>query len=86
MRRGHIHTPLLPGIKELARASTLDSHGNLSKPLQASTLQFPHVENEDANKEYLCYWFPKGFLRARWDDTREVLKYYPNVILSLAGI
>ena len=55
MRRGHIHTPLLPGIKELARASTLDSHGNLSKPLQASTLQFPHVENEDANKEYLCY-------------------------------
>lgn len=80
----HIHTPLQDLVSQslLAMASTLVSHVNLSKSLNYSTLQFPYLENEDANEYDLYYWFPKSFLKAKWDNTCEILKYYSSDIQS----
>lgn len=84
MTSSHSHSPATLGSRTLVMDLTL-RHGNLSKPLDFSVLPVL-VWKMRMLIHNICYWFPKGFLRTKWDNTSEVLKYYASVTWSLAGI
>lgn len=84
MTSSHSHSPAMLGSRKLAVASTLSRHGKLSRSI---FLCFHSSYGmRILRHKYLCCRFPRGFLRAKWDNTSEVLKHYANVTQSLAEI
>lgn len=79
MASSHSHPPAMLGDRKLTVDLTLSRHRNLNKPLDSSVLPFLIWTMRMLTPKYLCYWFPKGFLRAKSGNTSKVLKYYANV-------